>query len=118
MLIIKFLIASAILLVMLGLPNVGSDSMSDSISDKTTETVLAIVDNSIVAYYVNHSGLLPDALNEQTKAVMGLEDVDLSAFTYIKVDDNTFRLTARLSDSTATSVNSDKELIEVEPVAQ
>lgn len=118
MLIIKFLIGLAILLAMFGLPGVGSDSISDSISDKTTETVLAIVDNSILAYYVNHGGLLPYSLNEQTKVAMGLEDVDLSQFIYVKVDDNTFRLTARLSNSTLTSVNSDKELIEIEPVAQ
>lgn len=114
----KFVIALAILLIMLGSPHFGSDSMADSISDKSTETILAIVDNSIVAYYVNHSGSLPVALDEQTKAVMGLEQVDLAPFTYVKVDDNTFRLTARLSDSTLTSVNSDKELIEIEPVAQ
>ena len=118
MLIIKFLIALAIVLAMVGPSPLKSQSMTNSISDKEIETITAILDKSIVSYYVSHSGELPDGLDTDTCIVMGLQHIDLTPFTYTKVDDNTFQLTATLSNATITSVNSTKELIEFEPVTQ
>ena len=118
MLIIKFLIALAIMLVMIGPSPLKSQSMTNSISDKEIFTMITIVDKSIVSYYVSHAGELPSSLDENVRVAMGLENVDLSPFTYVKVDDNTFRLTATLSNSTLTSVNSNRELIEIEPITQ
>ena len=118
MLIIKFLIALAIGLVMIGPSPLRSQSMTNSITDKEISTILAIVDKSIVTYYVSHSGELPDALDANTRVVMGLEHIDLAPFSYSKVDSNTFQLQAALSNGILTSVNSNKELIDIEPVSQ
>lgn len=115
---IKLIIALAIVLVMAGPLPINSPSMKDSVLDKELETMATIIDEAIVSYYVNHAGVLPVNLDVNVLLVMGLEHIDMSSFNYEKVDDNTFKLTARLSNSILTSVNSDKELIEIEPVTE
>lgn len=118
MLIIKFLIALAITLIMVGPSPLKSQSMTNSIRDKEIETIISVVDKSIVSYYVSHAGELPNSLDHNVRIVMGLENVDLTPFSYTKIDSNSFRLQATLSNRTITSVNSNKELIEIEPVTQ
>ena len=115
---IKLIITLAIMLVMAGLLPINSQSMKDSVLDKEIEIMATIIDRAVVSYYVSHTGVLPERLDENVLLIMGLDNIDMSPFSYEKADDNTFRLTARLSNSTLTSVNSDKELIEIEPVAQ
>lgn len=115
---IKLIITLAIMLVMAGPLPINSQSMKDSVSDKEIEIMATIIDRAVVSYYVSHAGLLPDRLDENVLLIMGLNHIDLSPFSYEKTGDNTFKLTARLTNSTLTSVNSDKELIEIEPVAQ
>ena len=115
MLIIKFLVAMAIILVMAGPVPLKSQSMPNSVSDREITTLLSIVDKSVVSYYVSHFGTLPDTLGTNERIVMGLQNMDMTPFTYVKVDDNTFRLTANLSTGTITSVNSNTELITIEP---
>ena len=112
---IKFLLALAILMVITGPTFISSRSMKDSISDKEISTMTAIIDKSIVSYYVNHSGQLPTALDANTLTVMGLSGLDVSMFSYTKVDANTFTLIAVLSDGSMTSVNSGIELPEIKP---
>ena len=115
MLIIKFLIAMAIVLVMVGPIPIKSQSINNSISDKEITTLLSIIDKSVVSYYVSHSGTLPSSLGTNELVVMGLQGVNMTPFTYIKVDANTFILTATLSTGSFASVNSNTELITIEP---
>lgn len=119
MLIIKFLIALSIMLVMVGPSPLKSQSMTNSIRDKELETIISIVDKSIISYYVNHSGELPNSLSQDVRVIMGLDRVDVSLFTYTKIDSNTFRLTTTLSSGrVVTSVNSNIELVEINPVEE
>ena len=115
MLIIKFLVTMAIILAMAGPVPIKSQSMNTSISDKEITTTLSIVDKAVVSYYVSHSGTLPSSLGQNERVVMGLEHINMTPFTYTKVDANTFRLTATLSTGSLTSVNSNTELITIEP---
>ena len=112
---IKFLLALVILMLITGPTSISSKSMKDSISDKEISTMTAIIDKSIVSYYVNHSGQLPTALDANTLTVMGLSGLDVSKFSYAKVDANTFTLRAVLSNGSMTSVNSGTELPEITP---
>ena len=116
MLIIKFLIALAITLIMVGPSPLKSQSMTNSIRDKEIETIMSVVDKSIISYYVSHAGELPNSLDQNVIVVMGLQNVDLTPFVYTKIDNNSFQLQAVLSSRTITSVNSNKELVEIEPV--
>ena len=113
-LIIKFLVTMAIILAMAGPVPIKGQSMTNSISDKEIATLLSILDRSIISYYVSHSGILPDSLGENEQIVMGLQNIDMAPFTYVKVDANTFRLTATLSNGSLTSANSNTELIAIE----
>lgn len=104
----------AIILAMAGPVPIKGQSMTNSISDKEIATLLSILDRSIISYYVSHSGILPDSLGENEQIVMGLQNIDMAPFTYVKVDANTFRLTATLSNGSLTSANSNTELIAIE----
>ena len=115
---IKLIITLAIMLVMAGPLPINSQSMKDSVSDKEIEIMATIIDRAVVSYYVSHTGVLPERLDENVLLIMGLNHIDMSPFSYEKVDDNTFELTARLTNSTLTTVNSDKELIKIELVDQ
>lgn len=115
MLIIKFLLAMAIVLAMVGPVPIKSQSMTNSISDKEITTLLSIVDKSVISYYVSHSGTLPDSLGTNQRVVMGIQHIDMTPFTYTKIDANTFRLTANLSTGSINSANSNTELITIEP---
>lgn len=115
---IKLLVAIAILLVMAGSMPISSQSMKDSITDKEIETMITILDKSIVSYYVSHAGMLPTEIDEDVRLIMGLENIDMTPFTYVKVDDNTFRLQGRLSSGSIQSANSGVELIEINPVTE
>lgn len=115
MIIIKFLIAMAVILAMVGPVPIKSQSLTNSVSDKEIATLLSVIDKSVVSYYVSNFGTLPDTLGTNERVVMGLQNIDMTPFTYTKVDDNTFRLTANLSTGSLTSVNSNTELITIEP---
>lgn len=115
---IKLLVAIAVILMMTGPLPIKSQSMKASITDKEVETMITILDKSIVSYYVSHAGMLPTELDGDVRLIMGLENIDMTPFTYVKVDDNTFRLQGRLSSGSIQSANSGIELIEINPVTE
>lgn len=97
-----------------GLSGFGLNSFKNSIKDKELETSTALLDKSIVSWYCNHSGVVPEAITTDMIKIMGLEDMDVSQFTYHKLADNKFTLTVRLSgNKTLTSANSNKDLPEL-----
>lgn len=115
---IKLLVAIAVILMMTGPLPMKSQSLKASIADKEVETMITILDKSIVSYYVSHAGMLPTEIDEDVRLIMGLENIDMTPFTYVKVDDNTFRLQGRLSSGSIQSANSGVELIEINPVTE
>jgi hypothetical protein len=62
--------------------------------------------------------MLPTELDGDVRLIMGLENIDMTPFTYVKVDDNTFRLQGRLSSGSIQSANSGMELIKINPVTE
>lgn len=116
MLMIKLLISLAIVLVMAGPLPINSPSIRNSVTDKEVETLTTVIDKSVVSYYVNHAGTLPDALDENVMLIMGLDGIDMDSFTYVKVDDDTFRLIGHLTSGNVMSANSGIDLMEIEPM--
>ena len=115
---IKVLIAIAIILMMTGPLPIKSQSMKASISDKEIEAMITIIDKAVVSYYVSHAGVLPTELNGDVRLIMGLGNIDMTPFTYVKVDDNTFRLQGRLSSRSIQSANSGVDLIAINPMPE
>ena len=115
---IKVLIAIAIILMMTGPLPIKSQSMKASISDKEIEAMITIIDKAVVSYYVSHAGILPTELNGDVRLIMGLGNIDMTPFTYAKVDDNTFRLQGRLSSRSIQSANSGVDLIAINPMTE
>ena len=115
---IKVLIAIAIILMMTGPLPIKSQSMKASISDKEIEAMITIIDKAVVSYYVSHAGVLPTELNGDVRLIMGLGNIDMTPFTYAKVDDNTFRLQGRLSSRSILSANSGVDLITINPMTE
>ena len=97
-----------------GLSGFGISSFKSSISDKELETSTAILDKAIISWYTNHSGVVPDVISADMIKIMGLEDMDVSKFTYTKLADNKFSLVVQLSGNrTLSSANSNKDLPEL-----
>lgn len=96
-----------------GLSGFSIASFKSSISDKELETSTAILDKAIISWYTNHSGVIPDNISADMIKIMGLEDMDVSKFTYNKLAANRFTLTVQLSDKTLSSANSNKDLPEL-----
>ena len=115
---IKVLIAIAIILMMTGPLPIKSQSIKASISDKEIEAMITIIDKAVVSYYVSHAGVLPTELNGDVRLIMGLGNIDMTPFTYAKVDDNTFRLQGRLSSRSILSANSGVDLITINPMTE
>ena len=115
---IKVLIAIAIILMMTGPLPIKSQSMKASISDKEIEAMITIIDKAVVSYYVSHAGVLPTELNGDVRLIMGLGNIDMTPFTYAKVDDNTFSLQGRLSSRSIQSANSGVNLIAINPMTE
>lgn len=90
-----------------------SRSYKDSVSDKELQSMSIILDSAILKYYTSHSEL-PEYIDNNMLHIMGLSDYDLSKFTYQKITDNKFILTAELSNQTWTSSYSNKELPTIE----
>ena len=111
--IIKLLLALAICLAMFSYTGgINSHTMKNSVNDHTIITNSVILDNAIVAYYCNHHGALPDKLDADTLIVMGMEDIDLSNFTYTKVSNRQFKLVSKLSNGkTSVSAHSNIDLV-------
>lgn len=110
---IKLLIALIITITMLSYTGgFSSHTMKNSVNDHTITTNSTILDNAIVAYYCNHHGALPDKLDADTLIVMGMEDIDLSKFTYTKISNRQFRLVSKLSNGkTSISAHSNIDLV-------
>lgn len=111
---IRVILAMALAIMLFGgsgLNGFGITSFKNSVKDKEIEINTTILDKAIISWYCNHSGEVPDTLNADMIKIMGLEDMDVSPFTYTKVADNQFTLTAKLSnEKTLTSTNSNKTL--------
>lgn len=89
----------------------GITGLKTAIADKQIVSNSAMLDKAIINWYTSHDYELPESLNKDMLAIMGLHDIDLSKFTYTKLSDNKFRLVANLSGKkTETSVNSDRDL--------
>lgn len=91
-----------------------SRSFKTSINDKELQSMSIVLDNAILNYYTNHSEL-PEYIDNNILHIMGLSDYDLSKFTYQKLADNKFMLTAELSNQeTWISSYSNKDLPKIE----
>lgn len=89
----------------------GITGLKTAIADKQIVSNSAMLDKAIINWYTSHNYELPESLNKDMLAIMGLYDIDLSKFTYTKLSDNKFRLIATLSGKkTEASVNSDRDL--------
>lgn len=89
----------------------GITGLKTAIADKQIVSNSAMLDKAIINWYTSHDYELPESLNKDMLAIMGLHDIDLSKFTYTKLSDNKFRLVANLSGKKKeTSVNSDRDL--------
>lgn len=94
----------------------GITGLKTAIADKQIVSNSAMLDKAIINWYTSHDYELPESLNKEILATMGLYDIDLSKFTYTKLSDNKFRLIAKLSGKkTEASVNSNRDL-PVKPV--
>ena len=89
---IKLLIALAIGSIMLSYNGSGTTNIKNSVSDTFLTSNSVMLDKAIVSYYCNHHGALPDKLDADTLIVMGMEDIDLSNFTYTKVSNRQFKI--------------------------
>ena len=111
---IKIILAICLMIMLFGgstLSGFSINSFKTSAQDKEIEANTTILDKAIVSWYCNHSGEVPSSLSSDMIKMMGLEDMDVSHFTYTKVSDNTFTLTANLSNKKKiTSANSNKAL--------
>lgn len=114
----RLLIALILIIILMstgGLNGTGIKSMKSNVSDKEIEATIAVLDKAIIAWYTNHSGELPASLDKSVLEIMGLNNLDLTNYTYTKIADNQFNLTAKLSDdSSLSSPHSQKTLVEVE----
>lgn len=90
-----------------------SRSFNTTVNDKELQSMSIILDSAILKYYNNHSEL-PEYIDENILHSMGLDDYDWSKFTYQKVSENQFILTAELSNGTWISSYSNKNLPEIE----
>lgn len=89
----------------------GITGLKTAIADKQIVSNGAMLDKAIINWYTSHDYELPESLNKDMLAIMGLRDIDLSKFTYTKLSDNKFRLVANLSGKKKeNSVNSDRDL--------
>lgn len=89
----------------------GITGLKTAIADKQIVSNSAMLDKAIINWYTSHDYELPESLNKDMLAIMGLHDIDLSKFTYTKLSDNKFRLVANLSGKKKeNSVNSDRDL--------
>lgn len=89
----------------------GITGLKTAIADKQIVSNGAMLDKAIINWYTSHDYELPESLSKNMLAIMGLHDIDLSKFTYIKLSDNKFRLVANLSGKKKeNSVNSDRDL--------
>lgn len=90
-----------------------SRSFKTTINDNEIQSMSIILDTAILKYYNTHSEL-PENIDANILHNMGLSDYNWSNFTYQKLSDNKFILTAELSDQIWISSYSNKELPEIE----
>ena len=94
-----------------------SPSFRKSVDDNNIKSMSVVLDTAILKYYRNH-GELPVQINENILYIMGLSTYDLTDFTYRKISDKQYSLTATLSDNTVwRSSYSNQELPEIESEA-
>ena len=114
-------------------------SLNSSVLDNNNIRIMSMLDSKIVEYYLNHAdsdsvkvssessglnrvdvvyGILPDSLNKDVLLSMGLDDIDISVFTYKKIDENRFLLTyTKKGDGVVVkSKSSDKPLSRIQVV--
>lgn len=104
------------MLVFGGLSSI-SPSYRNSVDDNSIKSMSVVMDTAILNYYKNH-GELPSQIDDDTLYIMGLSSYNLTNFTYQKLTDRRFSLTATLSDNTIwRSSYSNTELPEIESEA-
>ena len=107
---IRVLIAMGLAIILCAGGNITPKNINDSLSDIDKKNMLIVMDEALVNYYCNHSGNLPDKLDEATVKVLGLKNYDWQQFTYSKGNKN-FTLNVKLSNGKLyPSVNSGKVL--------
>ena len=136
---------SRILVVLFMMMTMGMSSyikpftLNTSVADNNNLRAMSVLDSKIVEYYLNHvdadsvkvfsessglnrvdviSGILPDALTKNVLVDMGVESIDVSVFSYRKIDSNKFALTyTKKSDGqTVKSKSSGKPLERIQVV--
>lgn len=110
----RFVIALVAIIILESGNILYTGSVAEKGNDKEQENVLSALDHAIVIYYCNHSGNLPEDIEEETRKAMGLErlnsQVDWSKYSYSK-DEKEFTLSTVLSTGkTVKSAHSDQPL--------
>ena len=75
-----------------------SPSFRKSVDDNNVKSMSVVLDTAILNYYRNH-GELPAQIDDDTLYIMGLSTYDLTDFTYQKLSDRRYSLTAALSNN-------------------
>lgn len=93
---IRFLLALAVILI-ISIPYAEKPiTMHNSTRDKHMDNMSVLIDVRLVDYYRNHSGSLPENLDDNVLRVLGLRQNELLddqgnfPYTYIKTSGNTF----------------------------
>lgn len=104
-----------VLLISSAGPSISSQSLTNSAHDQSRCNMLVVLDRAIINYYLNHSDL-PKKLDTNTLMIMGLNDLELGAYSYQKISDRKYSLKANLSNNQhRESAYSNTELPLIEP---
>lgn len=97
----NFIIAAAIVSMLgYGVSNINTNQMKNAVVEREQEVSMSMLQRGLASYYYTHSKTYPDALDKDTLIVMGLENLDISTFSYKLNPSGTYTLTYTKADGT------------------
>lgn len=97
----NFIIAAAIVSMLgYGVSNINTNQMKNAVVEREQEVSMSMLQRGLASYYYTHSKTYPDALDKDTLIVMGLENLDISTFSYKLNPSGTYTLTYIKADGT------------------
>ena len=95
----NFIIAAAIVSMLgYGVSNINANQMKNAVVEREQEVSMSMLQRSLASYYYTHSKTYPDALDKDTLIVMGLENLDISTFSYKLNPSGTYTFTYTKAD--------------------
>lgn len=95
----NFIIAAAIVSMLgYGVSNINTNQMKNAVVEREQEVSMSMLQRGLASYYYTHSKTYPDALDKDTLIVMGLENLDISTFSYKLNPSGTYTLTYTKAD--------------------